>query len=255
MSTDAEIKIAIEDLCVDYGGNPALTDVSMRIPERSVTAIIGPSGCGKSTLVRSLNRINDMVPICNIQGEAWMDGENILSRETDLVELRRKVGMVFQKPNPFPFSVFDNVAYGCRMAGIKRRRLLETVVRRSLEKAALYEELKDRLEDDATALSGGQQQRVCIARALAMEPEVLLMDEPCSSLDPIATKRIEDLIREIREEYTVVVVTHNMEQALRVSDYAAFLYMGKLVEFGETTKMFESPNEPMTKDYLEGRMG
>ena len=248
-------KIAIKNLSLWYGDNRALDGITMEIPENMVTAIIGPSGCGKSTLIRCLNRMNDIIDGCRVKGDVIIDGGNIYGNNADVVELRRKVGMVFQKPNPFPFSLYDNVAYGCRVAGMKNKRQLDETVERSLKKAALYEEIYDRLNDSAMELSGGQQQRLCIARALAIEPEIILMDEPCSALDPTATAKIEDLIRQLKKEYTVVIVTHNMQQAARVSDYTAYLYLGKLIEYGTTRQIFENPKEESTEKYITGRFG
>jgi phosphate transport system ATP-binding protein len=248
-------KIMVKDLSLWYDGKQALKDITMDVPEERVTAIIGPSGCGKSTFIRCLNRMNDIVNGCRVEGEVTIDGESIYRNNADVVKLRKKVGMVFQKPNPFPFSIYDNVAYGCRVAGMNNKKTLSEVVERSLKKAALYEEVRDRLRDSAMSLSGGQQQRLCIARALAIEPEIILMDEPCSALDPIATAKIEGLIRELREEYTVVIVTHNMQQAARVSDYTAYLYLGKLIEYGITRQIFENPKEENTEKYITGRFG
>jgi phosphate transport system ATP-binding protein len=248
-------KIMVKDLSLWYDGKQALKDITMDVPEERVTAIIGPSGCGKSTFIRCLNRMNDIVNGCRVEGEVTIDGESIYRNNADVVKLRKKVGMVFQKPNPFPFSIYDNVAYGCRVAGMNNKKTLSEVVERSLKKAALYEEVRDRLRDSAMSLSGGQQQRLCIARALAIEPEIILMDEPCSALDPIATAKIEGLIRELREEYTVVIVTHNMQQAARVSDYTAYLYLGKLIEYGITRQIFENPKEESTEKYITGRFG
>ena len=242
-------------LVVSYGGKPAIRDVSLSIPERQVSALIGPSGCGKSTFLRALNRMNDLIPGASHQGEVLLDGQDVHDRAMDAVELRRRVGMVFQKSNPFPKSVLENVAYGLRVAGMSDRAELEARVERSLRAAALWDEVKDRLRDSALGLSGGQQQRVCIARALAVEPEVLLMDEPASALDPIATAKIEDLIHELRARYTIVIVTHNMQQAARVSDRTAFFYMGELVEVGPTEKIFTNPSEQRTEDYVTGKFG
>jgi len=248
-------KIMVKGLSLWYDGKQALKDITMDVPEKKVTAIIGPSGCGKSTFIRCLNRMNDIVNGCRVEGEVTIDGESIYRNNADVVKLRKTVGMVFQKPNPFPFSIYDNVAYGCRVAGINNKKTLKEVVERSLKKAALYEEVCDRLRDSAMSLSGGQQQRLCMARALAIEPEIILMDEPCSALDPIATAKIEGLIRELREEYTVVIVTHNMQQAARVSDYTAYLYIGKLIEYGITRQIFENPKEESTEKYITGRFG
>ncbi len=238
-----------------YGESQALIDVSINVPRNRVTALIGPSGCGKSTLLRCFNRMNDLVDNVKITGEILFEGKNITGSDTDVVELRKKIGMVFQKPNPFPSSVYDNIAYGPRIHGTRDRKTLDGIVENSLKKAALWEEVKDRLHDSATGLSGGQQQRLCIARTLAVEPEIILMDEPCSALDPIATSKIEDLIEELKKNYTVIIVTHNMQQAARVSDYTGFMYLGKLIEFGETVQIFESPQEEMTNNYITGRFG
>jgi len=238
-----------------YGENHAVKDVSMEVPDRRVTALIGPSGCGKSTLIRCFNRMNDLVPGCRITGQIDFHGQDIYARETDPVEIRRKIGMVFQKPNPFPKSVYENVAYGPRIHGIRDRGRLDTIVERSLRNAALWEEVKDRLSDSAMGLSGGQQQRLCIARTLAVEPEVILMDEPCSALDPIATSKIEALIDELKQKYCVIIVTHNMQQAGRVSDYTGFMYLGEMVEFGSTKQIFENPTKELTENYITGRFG
>ena len=248
-------KIVVKGLDLWYGRSQALIDINLSIPERSVTAIIGPSGCGKSTFIRCLNRMNDHIDGCRVKGNVRIDGQEIYNRNYDKVQLRRNVGMVFQKPNPFPFSIYDNITYGLKMAGIRNRKLLDRLVYISLRRAGILGELDGRLEEDATDLSGGQQQRLCIARALAMGPEVILMDEPCSALDPISTNAIEDLIRELREEYTVVIVTHNMEQAVRVSDFTAFLHLGKMVEFDTTSQIFIRPKDQRTLDYISGRFG
>ena len=248
-------RMKVSDLDLWYGKSQALFGIDMEIPGNSVTAIIGPSGCGKSTFIRCLNRMNDYIDGCKVKGRVEFGGTDIYNGGMDQVTLRRKVGMVFQKPNPFPFSVYDNIAYGLRMAGIKRRKILDQVVESSLHRSALHGELADRLGENAEDLSGGQQQRLCIARALAMGPEVLLMDEPCSALDPIATGKIEDLIRELKKNYTVVIVTHNMEQALRVSEYTAFFHLGKVVEFGPTRKLFSHPRDDRTINYIRGKFG
>jgi len=252
----------IETIGLDfyYDGKLVLKDINLSIPERRITAIIGPSGCGKSTLLRCFNRLNDIIPGARLEGRVLLDGQDIYSPEVDVAELRRRVGMVFQKPNPFPMTIFDNVAYGPRCQGIKARATLEEIVERSLRAAALWDEVKDDLGKSALALSGGQQQRLCIARALAVEPEVILMDEPCSALDPIATLRIEELMRELAREYTIVIVTHNMQQAARVSDYTAFLMIGEdrvgeLVEYGPTRQVFTNPRDKRTEDYITGRFG
>jgi phosphate transport system ATP-binding protein len=250
------IKIDIQRLNFFYGTKPALSDITIAMRTRVVTAFIGPSGCGKSTLLRTLNRMNDMVPGVRVEGSVTIDGVDIYRPETDTVALRRRVGMVFQKSNPFPKSIFENVAYGLRINTIaKDRRDLEARVEASLKAAALWDEVKDRLHDPAFGLSGGQQQRLCIARALAVEPEVLLMDEPASALDPIATQRIEELIYDLKKTYTIVIVTHNMQQAARVSDYTAFFWLGALVEVGPTERIFTNPAEKLTEDYVTGRFG
>ncbi len=242
-------------LSVLYGDKPAIRDVTLSILETEVTALIGPSGCGKSTFLRTLNRMNDLIDGVRIKGKVLLDGNDVYARGIDPVEVRRRVGMVFQRSNPFPKSIYENVAFGLRIAGEKQTKVLDEKVEKSLRDAALWDEVKDRLEDSALALSGGQQQRLCIARALAVEPEVLLMDEPASALDPIATARIEELIRELRERYSIVIVTHSMQQAARVSDFTAFFYMGELVEYGETKQMFTKPREQRTEDYITGRFG
>lgn len=255
MSKKSKIKMDVKKLNLWYDQIQALIDVSMPVLEHRVTAIIGPSGCGKSTLIRCLNRMNDIIDKCKIEGSVMMDGVDIYDKKTDVVEVRKKVGMVFQKPNPFPKSIYENIAYGCRIAGVKKKKKLDEIVERSLKEAFLWEEVKDRLNESAMGLSGGQQQRLCIARALAIEPEVILMDEPCSALDPIATAKIEDLIRILIKNYTVVIVTHNMQQAARVSDYTAYMYLGKLIEYGETKQIFENPKEVSTENYITGRFG
>ncbi|UZJ46189.1 phosphate ABC transporter ATP-binding protein PstB [Marinimicrobium sp. C6131] len=252
---DETIKLEVNNLNLYYGDNRALKDINLKIPEKKVTAFIGPSGCGKSTLLRCFNRMNDLVDICRIEGEILMDGNNMYDKNVDVAELRRQVGMVFQKPNPFPKSIYENVAYGLRLQGVKSRRVLDEVVEKSLRGAALWEEVKDRLHDNAFGLSGGQQQRLVIARAIAIEPEVILLDEPASALDPISTLKIEELIYELKDQYTIVIVTHNMQQAARVSDYTAFMYMGDLIEFGDTDSLFTNPTNKQTEDYITGRYG
>jgi len=248
-------KIETRDLDFYYGTARALKKVSIACPTNRVTAIIGPSGCGKSTFIRTLNRMNDVVPGTRLEGRILLDGQDIHDPDVDVVELRRRVGMVFQRPNPFPKSIFDNMAYGLRINGARNRRELEETIERSLRGAALWDEVKDRLDANAFALSGGQQQRLCIARALAVEPEVILFDEPCSAIDPVATARIEDLIQTLKSRYTVVIVTHNMQQAARVSDFTAFMMLGELVEFGATEKVFTNPGSRLTEDYITGRFG
>lgn len=250
-----KIKIRTENLSVYYGDTAAIKDVTLNIPEKKVTALMGPSGCGKSTFLRALNRMNDIIPNCRTTGEVYLDNRPIYDKNCDLIALRQKVGMVFQKPNPFPRSVFYNVAYGLIIRGLKDKFKLEQRVVESLQDAALWDEVKDRLFDSALTLSGGQQQRLCIARALAVKPEVLLMDEPASALDPIAMQKIETLIRHLTEKYTIVIVTHNLQQAARVSDYTGFFYMGELIEFGETRKLFTKPTQKRTEDYITGRFG
>ncbi len=247
--------IGVEDLNLYYGETQALKNIDMVIPERRVTAFIGPSGCGKSTLLRCFNRMNDLVDSVRITGRVTLDGRNIYDRDVNVAELRRRVGMVFQKPNPFPKSIYENVAYGLRLQGVKSRRVLDEAVERSLKGAALWDEVKDRLNESAMGLSGGQQQRLVIARAIAIEPEVLLLDEPASALDPISTLKIEELIYELKSRYTIVIVTHNMQQAARVSDYTAFMYLGELIEFDNTNKLFTNPSQRMTEDYITGRYG
>ena len=251
----AEPKITVRNFDFYYGDAKVLHGIDLDIPERQVTALIGPSGCGKSTFVRSINRMNDIIPEAHAEGTIEIDGSNIYSSGTDVVELRRRVGMVFQKSNPFPKSIYENVAYGLRIGGVRGKRALNETVEKSLHRAALWDEVKDRLQDSAFALSGGQQQRLCIARALAVDPEILLMDEPASALDPIATTKIEELIWELKENYTIVIVTHNMQQAARVSDRTAFFMLGKLIEYGETKTIFMNPKEKITEDYVTGRFG
>lgn len=238
-----------------YGEFKALDDITLEFKENQVTALIGPSGCGKSTYLRSLNRMNDIIPGTRVEGEVLLDGEDIYGSKVDVVEIRKRVGMVFQKPNPFPKTIFNDVAYGLRIKGIRNRRELEGQVEESLQAAAIWDEVKDRLNESSLSLSGGQQQRLCIARALAIEPEVLLMDEPASALDPIATQKIEELISELKKRYTIIIVTHNMQQAARVSDVTAFFYMGKLIEVGKTETMFTKPSFAQTEDYITGRFG
>jgi len=255
MNLPEEIRIQAENVNFYYGNNQTLKNVSMSIYKNKVTAIIGPSGCGKSTFIRLLNRMNDLIPNTRVEGQIWLDNENIYDPGVDVVELRRKVGMVFQKPNPFPKSIRDNLSYGLMVNGIKDAAFIEKTVQRSLEESALWAEVKDRLNDSALRLSGGQQQRLCIARCLAVEPEVILFDEPCASLDPISTKRIEELIEQLKEQYTIVIVTHNMQQAARVSDYTAFMYLGELIEFGPTEKIFTVPEDRRTEEYISGKFG
>jgi phosphate transport system ATP-binding protein len=244
-----------KNLNLYYSEKHALINITMGIQHNRVTALIGPSGCGKSTLLRCFNRMNDLVENVRIEGEITLDGQPILGKNSDVVELRKKVGMVFQKPNPFPSSIYENVAYGPKIHGIRDRKTLDAIVEKSLKSAALWEEVKDRLHDSAMGLSGGQQQRLCIARTLAVEPEIILMDEPCSALDPIATSKIENLINTLKQTYTVIIVTHNMQQAARVSDFTGFMYLGELIEFGETTQIFETPREELTNNYITGRFG
>ena len=247
--------LEVEGLDLYYGENKALNAITMSIPERQVTAFIGPSGCGKSTLLRCFNRMNDLYDHVRIEGEIRLFGHNIYAPDTPVSDLRRRVGMVFQKPNPFPKSIYENVAYGLRLQGVKKRRVLDEAVERAIKRAALWDEVKDRLNDGAMTLSGGQQQRLVIARAIAIEPEVLLLDEPASALDPISTLKIEDLIYELKTEYTILIVTHNMQQAARVSDHTAFMYLGDLIEFDETKVLFTKPKRKQTEDYITGRYG
>lgn len=244
-----------KDLCLWYGENQALKNINISIPEKSITALIGPSGCGKSTFLKTLNRMNDLIPSVKIQGDVSYKGKNIFDKDVDVNELRRDVGMVFQKPNPFPMSIYDNIAYGPRTHGITSKVKLDEIVEQALRDAAIWDEVKDRLKKNALGLSGGQQQRLCIARALAVEPEVLLMDEPTSALDPISTSRIEELALQLKEKYTIIIVTHNMQQAVRISDNTAFFLLGELVEMGETEKLFSQPKDKRTEDYITGRFG
>jgi phosphate transport system ATP-binding protein len=255
MKTHGSARMATKGLNFYYGSSQALRDITLDFLTNRVTALIGPSGCGKSTLLRCLNRMNDLIPLGRLEGDVLLDGQDIYAPTIDVVEIRRCIGMVFQKPNPFPKTVFDNVAYGLRVNGTKDKATIVERVEQSLRQAALWDEVKDRLQDSALGLSGGQQQRLCIARALAVEPEVLLMDEPASALDPLATQKIEELIRQLKEIYTIIIVTHNMQQAARVSDYTAFLYLGKLIEFNETEKVFTRPDKKQTEDYITGRFG
>ena len=247
--------MTVHDLCLWYGSHQALTDINIEIPEKSITALIGPSGCGKSTFLKTINRMNDLIPDVKITGEIKYKEQNIFAPNVDVNDLRREVGMVFQKPNPFPMSIYDNIAYGPRIHGTKSKAKLDEIVEDSLRKAALWDECKDRLKKSALGMSGGQQQRLCIARALAVEPEILLMDEPTSALDPISTSKIEDLAVELRKKYTIIIVTHNMQQAARISDKTAFFLMGEIVEYDETDKMFSTPKEKRTEDYISGRFG
>jgi phosphate transport system ATP-binding protein len=249
------VEVDIQKFSLWYGQKQAIYDISMPISSGKVTALIGPSGCGKSTLLRSVNRINDLIDGIRIEGDMKLKGDSIYDPSVDVIELRKRMGMVFQKPNPFPMSIFENVVYPLRIDGERRRGVLEEVCEKSLKGAALWNEVKDRLHESALGMSGGQQQRLCIARAIAAEPEVLLMDEPCSALDPIATGKIEDLIHELKGEYTVLIVTHNMQQASRTSDYTAFMYLGKLIEYGPTVDIFTNPHRKETEDYVTGRFG
>ncbi|MDP2602067.1 MAG: phosphate ABC transporter ATP-binding protein PstB [Deltaproteobacteria bacterium] len=245
----------VEDVNFFYGAKQALKSIHLDIAAKKATALIGPSGCGKTTLLRCLNRMNDLILNTRVTGSVMLDGKDIYDPSTDVIQLRRRVGMIFQKWNPFPKSIYENVVYGLRIVGINDRRILDEVVENSLRRAALWDEVKDSLHKSAADLSGGQQQRICIARALAVEPEVLLMDEPCSALDPISTAKIEELIHELKDTFTIVIVTHNMQQAARVSDYTAFFYLGELIEFGETGKLFTTPEKRQTEDYITGRFG
>jgi phosphate transport system ATP-binding protein len=259
-SARSEVKLETNNFSMFYGKFQALTDINLTIPVNKITAIIGPSGCGKSTLLRSFNRMNDLVPKTHIEGEVKLDGQNIFDPAVDVVDVRRRIGMVFQRPNPFPMNIYDNVAYGPRLYGINRRSELDNIVERSLKQAALWEEVKDKLNQSGMAISGGQQQRLCIARALAVEPEVILMDEPASALDPVSTLKIEELMQSLKMDYTIVIVTHNMQQAARVSDFTAFMMIndqraGRLVEFGPTATLFTNPKNKQTEDYVTGRFG
>jgi len=255
MTEEKNIKMDVQKLSLWYDTKQALKDVSMPVLENKVTAIIGPSGCGKSTLIRCLNRMNDIIDKCKVKGSVIMDGKDIYGKNADVVELRKKVGMVFQKPNPFPKTIYENIAYAPRIHGIRNKKTLDSIVEKCLRDAVLWDEVHDRLDTSAMGLSGGQQQRLCIARALSIEPEVILMDEPCSALDPIATAKIEDLIRVLVKKYTVAIVTHNMQQAARVSDYTAYMYLGKMIEYGRTKQIFERPKEELTENYITGRFG
>ncbi len=260
VSTTSKYAIEIEDLNIYYGDFLAVSGVNLKIEPNKITALIGPSGCGKSTLLRSINRMNDLIPGTRTEGSVWFRGINLYDPQVDAVEVRRRIGMVFQKPNPFPKSIFDNIAYGPRILGLKDKAVLADIVERSLRQAALWDEVKDNLKKSGLALSGGQQQRLCIARALAVEPEMILMDEPCSALDPIATLRIEELMRELKSSYTIVIVTHNMQQAARVSEYTAFMLSnekraGELIEYDRTETIFKKPSDPRTEDYITGRFG
>ena len=247
--------ISVKDMCLWYGEHQALKNISIEIPEKSITAFIGPSGCGKSTFLKTLNRMNDLISDVRITGDIRYKGNDIYAKDVDVNHLRKEIGMVFQKPNPFPMSIYDNIAYGPRTHGITNRVQLDEIVERALKDAAIWDEVKDRLRKNALGMSGGQQQRICIARALAVEPKILLMDEPTSALDPISTSRIEELVMDLKEKYTIVMVTHNMQQALRVSDYTAFFLLGELIEFGSTDDIFSRPKNPKTEDYITGRFG
>jgi phosphate transport system ATP-binding protein len=254
-AAEEPIALEVQNLNLYYGEKQALRNISLTIPQKKVTAFIGPSGCGKSTLLRCFNRMNDLIDGCRTEGAIRLYGRNIFDPDVDGAQLRRRIGMVFQKPNPFPKSIYENVAYGLRLAGISKKRLLDETVEWALKGAALWDEVKDRLEDSALGLSGGQQQRLVIARAIAIQPEVILLDEPCSALDPIATLKIEELMNELKANYTIVIVTHNMQQAARVSDYTAFMYLGDMVEYGDTDQVFTKPSKKQTEDYITGRYG
>ncbi|WP_176239257.1 phosphate ABC transporter ATP-binding protein PstB [Mariniplasma anaerobium] len=255
MTTNKPITFSIKNLDLFYGEKQALNQIELPIYEKEVTALIGPSGCGKSTFLRVLNRMNDLIDSCVIKGDVLYHQDDIYRKDTDIIELRTKVGMVFQKPNPFPMSIYDNITYGPKCQGIKNKQVLNEIVETSLKQAAIWDEVKDRLKESALSLSGGQQQRLCIARTIAMKPEVILMDEPTSALDPVATAKIEDLIVELKKEYTIVIVTHNMQQAARISDKTAFFLMGEVVEFGDTNHMFSTPKHKKTEEYITGRFG
>ena len=250
-----ETILTLDDVSVHFSGKAAVKNVSLDIPKNQVTAIIGPSGCGKTTLLRTLNRMNDDVPGCVNKGKIYWDGVDLLSNQVDAVRLRKRIGMVFQKPNPFPLSIYDNISFGPKLHGLRDRKKLDQLVDRCLNDSALYEEVKDRLDELATSLSGGQQQRLCLARTLSVSPEIILMDEPTSALDPIATAKIEDLMVRLKKDYTVIIVTHNMQQAARISDYTAFMYIGELIEFAPTIELFEKPTEELTQNYITGRFG
>jgi len=250
-----DIKIKVNDLSLYYGEKQALKDISLEIPSNKVTALIGPSGCGKSTFLRCINRMNDLIPDVKITGEMLVEGIDIYDKNVDVVNIRKKIGMVFQKSNPFPKSIYENIAYGPRINGIKNKTELDEIVEKSLKQAAIWKEVKDRLHDSAMGLSGGQQQRLCIARTLAVSPDIVLMDEPASALDPISTSKIEELVHELKEDYTIVIVTHNMQQAARTSDYTAFFYLGELIELGKTNGIFTKPEKQQTEDYITGRFG
>jgi phosphate transport system ATP-binding protein len=257
---DNPLKLETRNLSVFYGTFRAIAEVSMPVRERTITAIIGPSGCGKSTLIRSLNRMNDLVPKTRVEGEVLLDGENLYGKEMDVVDVRRRVGMVFQRPNPFPKSIYDNIAFGVKLQGRFSKSEMDDIVEKSLRRAALWDEVKDKIKQSGTALSGGQQQRLCIARAIAVEPEVILMDEPCSALDPVATLKVEELMQELKKDYTIVIVTHNMQQAARVSDFTAMMMMrpdraGEMIEYDATDKIFTKPKDKRTEDYVTGRFG
>lgn len=250
-----DIKIEVKDLSLYYGEKKALNEISMEIPRNKVTALIGPSGCGKSTFLRSINRMNDLIPSVKITGEMLVEGINIYDKDVDVVNIRKKIGMVFQKSNPFPKSIYENIAYGPKINGIKDRTELDEIVETSLRQAAIWDEVKDRLGDSAMGLSGGQQQRLCIARTLAVSPDIVLMDEPASALDPISTSKIEELVHQLKEQYTIIIVTHNMQQAARTSDYTAFFYLGELIEMDKTKSIFTKPSKKQTEDYITGRFG